>query len=82
VGPAALRRSGPPAIPDDSNCWAGARSELVPPYIFSNLKQALALLRPRTKLVPDNLAQLPENEQDAAIVAGQPTVVKHGESRW
>ena len=32
VGPAALRRAGPPSLPAISSWWAGARSELVPPY--------------------------------------------------
>ena len=32
VGPAALRRAGPPPFFDVSSWWAGARSELVPPY--------------------------------------------------
>jgi len=33
VGPVAFRRAGPPSILDVSFWWAGARSELVPPYI-------------------------------------------------
>ena len=32
MGPVAFRRAGPPAILDASGWWAGARSELVPPY--------------------------------------------------
>ena len=32
MGPAALRPAGPPSFLDVSFWWAGARSELVPPY--------------------------------------------------
>ena len=35
MGPAAFRRAGPPSILDDLSWWAGARSELVPPYFDS-----------------------------------------------
>ena len=35
MGPAALRRAGPPCFLGDSRWWAGARSELVPPYVES-----------------------------------------------
>ena len=32
MGPVAFRSAGPPSIRELSDWWAGARSELVPPY--------------------------------------------------